>query len=80
MAFGITKIMVNPIIFLPVAFALGMSTVGVIYVLSGRWWPPYLAKRLARLTEPQSTVRAYGVIALGIVIGVACLLLLSLRR
>ena len=70
----------NPRIFLPLAFALGMSTVGLIYVLSGRWWPPYLAKGLARLTKRESIVRAYGVIALGIAIGVACWLLPSLRR
>ena len=70
----------HPRIFGLLAFALGMSTVGLIYLLSGQWWPKWLMKGAERLTKRQSTIRAYGVIVLGIAIGIVCLLLPSLRR
>ena len=70
----------HPRIFVLLAFALGMSTVGLIYLLSGQWWPKWLMKGAERLTKRQSTIRAYGVIVLGIAIGIVCLLLPSLRR
>ncbi len=57
-----------------------MSTVGLIYLLSGQWWPKWLTKGAERLTKRQSTIRAYGTIVLGIAIGIVCLLLPSLRR
>jgi hypothetical protein len=72
--------MIHPRIFILLAFALGMSTFGLIYLLSGHWWPKWLTKGAERLTKRQSTIRAYCVILLAIAIGIACLSIPSLRR
>ncbi len=71
------QIVMYPRAIVLLAFALGMSTVGLIYLISGQWWPKWLMKGAELLTKRQSTLRAYGVIVLGIAIGIVCLLLPS---
>lgn len=70
----------HPRLFILLTFALGMSTVGLIYLFSGHWWPKWLTKGAELLTKRQSTLRAYGTLVLGMAIGIVCLLLPSLRR
>ncbi len=70
----------HPRLFVHLAFALGMSAVGLIYLLSGQWRPRWLMKDADRLTKRQSTQRAYAVLALGLAIGTVCWFLPSVQR
>jgi hypothetical protein len=70
----------HPRIFILVSFALGMSSVGIIYFISGQFWPKWLFKGAEHLTKRQSEVRAYGVIVFGPAIGIVSVLLPSLQH
>ena len=70
----------HPRIFILLSFALGMSSVGIIYLISGQFWPRWLFRGAEHLTKRQSEVRAYGAIVFGAAIGIVSVLLPSLRR
>jgi Kef-type K+ transport system membrane component KefB len=70
----------HPRILILLSFALGMSSVGIIYFISGQFWRKWLFKGAEHLTKRQSEVRAVGVIVFSAAIGIVSVLLPSLRH